>query len=270
MIDQNPERQFEYLYIGTIHPLAMGLWMKQVEAIAVILVGEDTLHCTVSLHAALSRIHVKVCSDKQVLDIPTLTNTITGFIEDQISFLGFIEGCGYAVELTDLIRITEGISEILGVNVPVIANKEKSLTFDEVRAASQGSLGSQIARSIRDFNFAMRVARDSAFYCFRALERIKTYFVVADKLTEPKAWEKFRIITNSEKDTINRIIKDFADFERHGQTYVGTPSERMNILQLTHDLLERLVHYNLTRLPEGKVDLNNYIEDILTRKEIKN
>ena len=191
---------------------------------------------------------VAQCDSSQitiVLENPSVDGWISGLlIAEQLAHivigaLGFSLGSGYSVEL---IQITEedGTPHVFGVRPTDAAGH--SLGFDPhipiLNRAFQLACRDIFFRlALRDFLRAITDTADCATYCYRAVESIKFSFVFK---TGADRWDDMHSALGSDRDSITRTTKDYADPIRHGDWVNAKPTDgvtRWKMLQLTRDIL---------------------------------
>jgi hypothetical protein len=171
-----------------------------------------------------------------VLENPSVDGWISGFIMAEqlahivVGALGFSLGSGYSVEL---IQITEedGTPHVFGVR-PTDAPGQ-SLGFDPHAPV----LNRAFQLACRDFLRAITDTADCATYCYRAIESIKSSFVLK---TGVDRWDDMHAALGSDRGSVTRAIKDYADPIRHGNWVDAKPTDsviRWRMLQLTRDIL---------------------------------
>ncbi len=189
------------------------------------------------------------CDSSQLtvlVDLPDIDGYVAAFIvaehvaQSVVSSLGFALGTGYTVELIQLIEET-GESHVFGAR-PDGLHFETSLTiFASTLDLIKQNLFFRLA--LRDYMHALTETVDCAFYCYRAIEAIKSSF---DPKQGGKSWSKMHLVLGTSEDEIRRIVQDFAAPVRHGNwsgTHTTTSAQRYAMLKLTRDILAKFVTY---------------------------
>lgn len=104
-----------------------------------------------------------------------------------------------------------------------------------------------------DYIRAITNTRDCATYCYRAIESIKAAIAFKNGV---ESWQPMHETLGTDRETIYRIVKRFADPVRHGN-WIELPSttgaERFEMLKLTRDiLLSYLRHVETEGGPQSK------------------
>lgn len=197
---------------------------------------------------------VAQCDSSQitvVLENPSVDGWVSGFIMAEqlahivVGALGFSLGSGYSVEL---IQITEedGTPHVFGVR-PTDATGE-SLGFNPHSPILNRAFGLAcrdifFRLALRDFLRAITDTADCATYCYRALESIKSSFV---SKTGVDHWDDMHAALGSDRGSITRTIKDYADPIRHGNWVDAKPTDsvtRWSMLQLTRNILVKYLDH---------------------------
>ena len=165
-----------------------------------------------------------------------------------IGALGFSLGSGYSVEL---IQVTEedGTPHVFGVR-PTGDREDDTLGFtphDLIMNRSFRLANENIffRLALRDYIRAITDPTDCPTYCYRAVESIKS---ACDFKSEGNKWENMHEALGTDQNTINEMIKKYADPVRHGNwinTLQTTKIIRWRMLSLTRDILLKFLDYAL-------------------------
>jgi hypothetical protein len=102
--------------------------------------------------------------------------------------------------------------------------------------------------ALRDYLRAIVDSTDCATYCYRAIEGIKSAFV---SKTGKDSWQPMHDALGTNRETIERTIKDYADPIRHGNWIAAKTTDskqRWDMLLLTRSIL---LSYLDSELPAG-------------------
>lgn len=184
-----------------------------------------------------------------VLDIPEIDGWISAMViaEDVASIvvggLGFSLGSGYSLEL---IQVTEedGTPHVFGVRPSNPEKQDETLAYDphiEVFNRALRLAGRDIffRLAVRDYLQAIIDIGDCATYCYRAIESIKSSFVMR---SGHDRWDEMHAALGTERQLITTTIKQYADPVRHGNWVNAKPTDkfiRWRMLALTRDVLKR-------------------------------
>jgi hypothetical protein len=194
------------------------------------------------------------CDASQItvlLDNPSVDGWISGYLVAEqlahivVGALGFSLGSGYSVEL---IQITEedGTPHVFGVRPTNTSGQ--SLGFDPHiaifnRAFQLACRDIFFRLALRDFLRAITDTADCATYCYRAIESLKSSFAFK---TGVDRWDDMHSALGTDRLSITRTIKDYADPIRHGNWINAKPTDsvtRWRILELTRDILVKYLNY---------------------------
>ncbi len=185
-------------------------------------------------------------SDTEVTDFATLKNYIADVVRTIVDVYGYLSGCGYDVEIVKLILPGSAQPMIFGVDIPVLrpSNPDISGPFNQMINLFQDTRGLYVQRCLADLREAIRSPKDTAFFCYRAIEALRQYFVIEEKITGDKAdsWERLRSALGVERDIID-YIKGFSDPLRHGADKSISDAERADIFKKTQFIINRFVDF---------------------------
>ncbi|MCE9603313.1 MAG: hypothetical protein K8U03_00245 [Planctomycetia bacterium] len=171
----------------------------------------------------------------------------TGIADIVVGSLGFAIGCGFSVEIIQVIE-EDGTAHVFGVNSnsspPVVTDQNGDTFSRAVRLSGQNVL---FRLALRDYCRAVVEVHDCATYCFRAIEGIKSAF---GQQTDKENWLAMHAALGTDKATIEQIVKGFADPIRHGNWLNAAhtnSAERNAMLQLTRGILYKFLDYEDAR-----------------------
>jgi hypothetical protein len=208
----------------------------------------DVSFSHVEIHLEGGGVAAASCAASQVtvtIDVPTLDGWIAAQIMAGdvahlvVGALGFSLGSGYSVEI---IQVTEpdGTPHVFGVR-PKGENGE-TLGIDPYlpafnRAIKLSARDIFFRLALRDYLRAINDVKDCATYCYRAIEGLKSAFVLK---TGVDRWEDFHAALGTDRDEIKTTVKEYADPVRHGNWLSARSTdkfERWKMLSLTRRIL---------------------------------
>jgi hypothetical protein len=157
-----------------------------------------------------------------------------------------VKGFAYDVEVTRVLNRERKIDRIFGIDIPIIAHRNKAIDLIErlnaIRNKTFGSDGVLLHRCFNDLTSAMKNPDDTGFYCYRAIEALRQHCVRKFKLNPDKdnrseQWKKFREFARCDEQTL-RDIKSAADPVRHGDVIPITSAERADLFKKTWDVVD--------------------------------
>lgn len=187
-----------------------------------------------------------------VLDVPSLDGWIAARIKAEnvanmvVGALGFSLGLGYSVELLQVAE-ADGTPHVFGVQ-PDGEKPGQTLGMDPRGPAFNRAIhlsGRDVffRLALRDYLRAMTDVHDCATYCYRAIEGIKSAFVLK---TEIDGWDDMHSTLGTDRNAIASTVKQYADAVRHGNWVNAKPTnktERWKMLFLTRDVLIKYMDY---------------------------
>jgi len=195
------------------------------------------------------------CDSSQItiiLELATIDGWITAHIVAQhfahivVGAFGFALGSGYSVEL---IQVTEedGTPHVFGVRPgeggSTLGFEPHGPVFNRSFLLANRDLFFRLA--LRDFLRAINDTTDCATYCYRAIESIKSAFVFK---TGADTWDHMHNALGTDRTSIERTLKDYADPVRHGDWVNAKPTDRFTrwkMLLLTRDILLKYLDHEM-------------------------
>jgi hypothetical protein len=212
----------------------------------------------ITLSVASSQLTAVVRSETRVDDLHGMKEKVEAYARFGVDALGFLLGCGYDVEITSVTSPDPLLYEVFGVDVPG-ASGAAGGSPEQIREAFQKLLQiprdrqTCVRRALADFREAVRACEDTPFYCFRALEDLRQYFVAGEDRQAQKAWaEMGRQLALPEPlaDYVQTRLRALAIPARHGQAREITAGERVEMLNATWQVIHAFVAAPL-QPPEG-------------------
>ena len=193
------------------------------------------------------------------MDIETLRNYVVDLVTLHIDVFGYINGYGYDIEITSLMR-ENNKPHIFGVGVPALEEDRINRPYKEVGEILP-LIYNNSKRSLRlallDLRLAIKLPKDAPFFCYRAIESLMQYF---NNHGEKEVWEEFRSELNISRDYI-MSIKQLSDDIRHGKSPFVSADARDDILTKTWKIIDRFIVY--AKNNEVPLDKSEYIELVL-------
>jgi len=232
---------YQFIFTGVVHPERANV---NVSPIPLEVKNPDgTLICRNTVVIGCSQITAVVETPDAIQDIATLKNHVADSIRTIVDIVGYMFGCGYEVEIRQVIEPVTGISSVFGVNVPVLDQygEKHGVRLQAFFALLADERGRYLQRALGDLRDAIGSARDTAFFCYRAIESLRQFYVVVRGAKDKaESWELLRTELNVSKSDIDEI-KRLADPVRHGENIFISDSERANALVKSWDIVKRFV-----------------------------
>jgi hypothetical protein len=193
-----------------------------------------------------SQVTAELNTPLENIDVYTLRNSIQPIVEVLVDNFGFNVGCGYEVEL---IQVIDSLSEgpiLFGVGIESLQNKynEKEKLVERIRkvySLCKGMEGAYLVRALGLFRRAIRSPFDSGLYCYMAIESIRNIYCLRKDLDPQKnrnqSWEALNHDLGVTKEFITENIKAHSDIVRHGGIQPFSEKDRVNLLESTWNIL---------------------------------
>ena len=177
-------------------------------------------------------------------DIFDLRNVVRYLTQTDLALVGFLMGCAYTVEIVRVTCEALKIDVVYGVDIPCIANRKRELTFQvalaQLKQLCVGRNGVYVQRCMNDLLLAMQQPEDTAFFCYRAIESLKTH-AMESRAEPPRSasiqWDCFRNAAGCTREEIDSIKKD-ADPLRHSGDLLVKREDREVLLTQTWKIVE--------------------------------
>jgi len=222
-------------FTGVVHPERANV---NIAGLKLDLIGDVRGEAFIAIECSQLRISIRTDNP---IDITTLRNSIQSLAGHVVNCLGFVLGCGYEVELIQLLKDEDG-QVVFGVGYPALQERPPAVTFDRLLVLIEGQFGVFLQRALGDFKDAIRRPHDSAFHCYRAIESVMQYFKARDGVVDKGAWETMRAALSVEKENLIKI-KDLADPARHGGVAPIPSAERDFTVLTTQAIIERFAEH---------------------------
>jgi hypothetical protein len=198
-----------------------------------------------------SQISAELTTVLDDVDVLTLRNSIQPRIEVFVDNFGFNMGCGYEVELVQVLDSKTQQPTVFGIGIDSLQNRYSSKEeligqFTKVASLCKGMEGVYLARALALLRRAIRSPFDSGLYCYLAVEAVRNIYCLKDGLhpekEKKKSWALLRNDLDISEDYIKNNIKQYADEIRHGGGIRSfSEKERVKLLESAWEILNRYV-----------------------------
>lgn len=234
---------YRYTFAGVIHPeraaVSVSTISFEINAPGAGIVGQ------LAMTIAVSQLTAVFTSQNQVSDFYTLKNHVADAVHVAVDAFGYVTGRGYDVELVQLIPAESVVPIVFGVGIPALEDNsaDPAARFTDLIRLFQDPRGSYLQRCFADLREAIRSPRDTGFFCFRAIESLRQFFVLEVKAKSDKeSWEMFRTVLAVDRSAID-YVKEFADPARHGAAKPISDTERAEVFRRTWAIVGHFVEF---------------------------
>ena len=177
-------------------------------------------------------------------DIFDLRNMVRYMMQTDLALVGFLNGCAYSVEVVRVICAALEIDQVYGIDIPCIANRERKVALgvaiQHLKQLCVGKSGIYLQRCMNDLLLAMQHPEDTAFFCYRAIEGLKTHAM--ERLANPPRnastqWAYFREAAGCTREQIDSIKRD-ADRQRHSADLLTVEADRETVFTQSWNIVE--------------------------------
>lgn len=236
-----------YVFAGLVHPERADVNVRPLRLEISSLDG--TFGGQIFLSIQRSQISVVFNANAPIEDLKTVRNGIRDVVQSAVNLLGYFVGCGYEVEIIQLLNHPSFGQQVFGVDVPALSEYREKMSlevgrrFEDYYSLLQDENGLYLRRALADLSLAIKSPSDTGFYCFRAIESIKQYFSKVKSISKDKAaWEMTRNELDVDRVDID-FVKNFADPVRHGDILNLSGQERDQIFVKTWSIIYKYIEY---------------------------
>ena len=197
----------------------------------------------VKISVVLNQVAVWVDSE-HAWDIFTLRNIVKNIVGNELAMLGYLKGYAHDLEVTRVLNRSRGIDYVFGIDIPCLSRvsqpEELATSMSSLRGKASGRDGVFLLRSLRDLVSAMKEADDTGFYCYRAIESLRSHCAAIHGLMDADRsvqWRKFREVAGAEEPRL-LAIKAAADPLRHGGLTTMDAAGREKLLLETWSVVD--------------------------------
>ncbi|HHU0025782.1 TPA: hypothetical protein ACT9M9_002979, partial [Legionella pneumophila] len=203
------------------------------------------------LWSSFSKIVVE-CLVKKSLEINlyTLKNYVEMAVRTIVDSVGYLQACGYDVEIESAYDLQTKDFIIFGVHENIfhddqinsdtnngIPHPEISISPTELAFLSSQNL--ELGIALGDFREAIRQPNFTSFHCYRAIEAIKQAF---DGKKDKDKWERLRTNLDVERSDIDKIANQ-AKFLRHGKCHPQVWKTRKEHMFITWNIIKKYIEF---------------------------
>ncbi|MBE9006276.1 hypothetical protein IQ259_14725 [Fortiea sp. LEGE XX443] len=230
-----------YTFFGKVLPERANVTISQ---IAYRLIQPDTgIDGNLIVSIALSQVTARFTASNEIADLLTLRNYVHDAIRVELDILGYVNGCGYELEITQVADSLGNQPIIFGVGIPVLADENRSVDFEKVFNLFQDSRGNYLRLCLADLREAIREPRDMGFFIYRAIEALMQSFRTDDsKRGKQQAWESLRSELSVSEDSIRQLEKVANSF-RHGDTKYISDAEKGELFKIAWDIVDKYIKF---------------------------
>ncbi|MBX3583678.1 MAG: hypothetical protein KF810_17465 [Rhizobiaceae bacterium] len=175
-------------------------------------------------------------------DIYTLRNLVEGVVRSNLDLIGFLQGISLDVEIVSCASL-DGDWQIFGAEVPFLYDYSANVHSEIDQAFLKKVLSdSTVEIMLSDYREAMRVPLQTGFFCYRSVEACMQSFRDNGTKSKEAGWEALRTSLNVDRTAIN-IIKEHADWARHGEVGFIISDQRKTVLSIINEIIRRYLEF---------------------------
>jgi hypothetical protein len=230
-----------YTFFGKVLPERANVTISQ---IAYRLIQPDSgIEGDLIVSIDLSQVTARFISGEEVVDLLTLRNYVHDAIRVELDILGYMNGCGYELEIIQVADSLGNPPVIFGIGIPVLANQNRSIDFVKVMNLFQDNRGNYLRLCLADLREAIREPRDTGFFIYRAIEALMQSFRTDDsRKPKERAWQSLRSELSVSEEDIRSLEKVATSF-RHGDTrYIGD-AEKCELFTIAWNIVDKYIQY---------------------------
>ena len=235
--------KYRYIFSGVIHPERATISLPLITMRKIVMDAGFVGNAFISISA--SQLTVTFESDAEISEYATLKNYIADIVRAIVDAYGYLSGCGYDVEIVKLIPPGVNQSYVFGVDIPVLKPSESDISapFNRLMKVYNDAGASYIQHCFADFREAIRSPKDTALFCYRAIESLRQYFKVEKIISSDGAsWKCLRETLGVDRNDID-FVKEFADPLRHGEGKSISDVQRIELLKKTKAIIDSYIDF---------------------------
>lgn len=249
-----------YTFFGTIRPEDTVPFDLSLKFPLIEITSQDSgISCKATGSITGKHVVVEIKNVNENVELGELKNLILeSMVRPAVDALNYVCGHGYDVELTSAIGLGDQ-NIIFGVGIPELfgAQSERPLPIEEICKLIYQS--QPLCFALGNLREAIRMANDTGFFCYRAIESVRQSFKEREDGNDPKqSWKRLRESLNIDESWI-RVLTCFSDEQRHGNTIYMSGAERLSALQHAWKVVDRFCVY----LHQGSIPLSKEEFDLL-------
>lgn len=203
----------------------------------------------VVMHASQLIVTIELIEGKaEVLDLRNWARLCAQQFADVV---GYSYGGHFDVDIISAVRGEEW--HVFGNQIPAIANRQNSHRKPSIDGDLLSAVGKSphAANVLRDYQLAMQDPIGTGFYCYRAIEAAMQA-MKSETVSDDKAgWTALNNALRLDKSAA-MFVKKYADYPRHGKPWSMTDADRVNVFEITDEIIYRyleLIRLGVPALP---------------------
>ena len=251
--------KIQYTFFGKVHPERCNVSVSGMEFQVIFPEVEPEVEGIIRHSISFSQVTATFVSDKPVENPCTLKNIVEDAIRAVLDVLGYTLGCGYDLEIIQMIDSLGSPPVVFGVGIPAIneSASRAGIEFANIISLFSDARGQYLQRCLADLREAIRVPKDTGFFCFRGIESLRQFFLGEGRAKDDKAsWELLRTELSVDRQDIE-LIQQFADPLRHGAGGWISAEERADVFTMTWNIVNAFIKYAINGY---QVELKNGLE----------
>lgn len=230
-----------YTFFGKVLPERSNVTIPQ---IARRLIQPDTgIDGILTVSIDLAQVTARFTAIGEIVDLLTLRNYLHDAIRVELDILGYVNGCGYDLEITQVADSLGNPPIVFGIGIPVLASESRSADLEKVINLFQDSRGNCLRLCLADLREAIREPRDTGFFLYRAVETLMQSFRTdSTGAGKRRAWESLRSELLISEDKVRRLEEVASSF-RHGETRYMSDSEKAELFPIAWEIVGEYIKY---------------------------
>lgn len=218
---------------------------------------------------AVAQVLVVVKSSKEIQELEGLRNAIEFIVRGIVDAFGYITGRGYDIELKSVVGEEGQPWQVFSIEIPDLASSrpERPVSFPELfdllhdpsQATDQKSSIkiNQLRLALADMRESIRSPRDTALFCFRAIECIRQCFMNSeDGEDEQKlSWARMGKALRIDKSW-TESLRHASILERHGAGSGMSEQDRVQAMHCTWRVVDRFI--SLIKIGQDELPLREF------------
>lgn len=243
-----------FLFSGIVHPVKEKLTLEEFKQVIGSIDSEE-LVAEMAIKVTNSVLKARVLYYDEVDNLGTFAFSFESMFQTYINVESYVSGKEYNLELIEIKDCDTNKITNFKHPATILEESRSERPFSTKKVLEILHKTKHAHRMLSSLNAAIGNPRETAFYCYIALESIRQHFLLgSDEDNKKLSWIRMREALIIDEHYLDKI-KKFAEYIRHGDVKSYKPADRNEFLQKTWAIVDRfliLLDANIKKLDEKK------------------
>ena len=250
------EKDYTYIFVGKVIPefTAQGNSFN-VKITGVHFIFKDEKEAVASEVNIKLKNSLLICEckfDKEVVNPPNLMSTLKTYLHSLTDALGYEQGRAYDIDVITCFDSQNKPFNFWDESLKGLCSSEKR-PYKSLEIVTNLYGNFEFSETMKlcyaNIREAIRFPNDTPFFCYRAAENIRQYFVKKHNISDPdKSWGKmWKSLNYNDKKYFTDLSKISAKV-RHGDIIAMSIIERSEMLEKTYVVIDKFTEYAINEI----------------------